>query len=30
MIQNIKLEKEGWERYIIVMEPAEPSFVEPQ
>ena len=30
LIQNIKLENEGWERDISVTEPAEPSFVEPQ
>ena len=30
LIQNIKLENEGWERDLDVAEPAEPSFVEPQ
>ena len=29
-IETIKLENEGWERDIDVVEPAEPSFVEPQ
>lgn len=29
-IQSIKLENEGWERDYEVMEPAEPSFEEPQ
>ena len=28
-IQTIKLENEGWERDYAVVEPAEPSFVEP-
>jgi phage tail-like protein len=28
-IQSIKLENEGWERDYAVVEPAEPSFVEP-
>jgi len=28
-IQHIKLENEGWERDIEVVEPAEPTFVEP-
>jgi phage tail-like protein len=28
-IQTLKLENEGWERDIDVVEPAEPSFVEP-
>jgi phage tail-like protein len=30
LIQNIKLENEGWERDYDVNEPSEPSFVEPQ
>jgi phage tail-like protein len=30
LIQNIKLENEGWERDTAVNEPSEPSFVEPQ
>ena len=30
LIQQIKLENEGWERDTGVLEPAEPSFVEPQ
>jgi phage tail-like protein len=29
LIQSIKLENEGWERDTAVVEPAEPSFVEP-
>lgn len=29
LIQNIKIENEGWERDIDVAEPKEPSFVEP-
>lgn len=29
-IETIKLENEGWERDLDVVEPAEPSFVEPQ
>lgn len=29
LIQSIKLENEGWERDIDVVEPAEPSFTEP-
>lgn len=29
LIQSIKLENEGWERDLDVVEPAEPSFVEP-
>lgn len=29
-IQHIKLENEGWERDYAVLEPAEPSFTEPQ
>ena len=29
LIQNIKLENEGWERDTAVTEPKEPSFVEP-
>jgi phage tail-like protein len=29
LIQNIKLENEGWERDYQVTEPSEPSFVEP-
>ena len=29
LIQTIKLENEGWERDYEVVEPAEPSFVEP-
>ncbi len=29
LIQNLKLENEGWERDYDVNEPAEPSFVEP-
>jgi phage tail-like protein len=29
LIQNLKLENEGWERDYDVTEPAEPSFVEP-
>jgi phage tail-like protein len=29
LIQNIKLENEGWERDYQVVEPSEPSFVEP-
>ncbi|MGY2134451.1 phage tail protein [Hymenobacter sp. HD11105] len=29
LIQHIKLENEGWERDIEVVEPAEPSFSEP-
>ena len=28
-IQSIKLENEGWERDYAVVEPAEPSYVEP-
>jgi phage tail-like protein len=28
-IQHLKLENEGWERDVDVVEPAEPSFVEP-
>jgi phage tail-like protein len=28
-IQHIKLENEGWERDVEVVEPAEPTFVEP-
>jgi len=28
-IQSLKLENEGWERDVEVVEPAEPSFVEP-
>src|SRR5687767_8618970 len=28
-IQHIKLENEGWERDVAVVEPAEPSFTEP-
>ena len=28
-IQSIKLENEGWERDVAVVEPSEPSFVEP-
>ncbi len=28
-IQHIKLENEGWERDYAVVEPSEPSFVEP-
>lgn len=28
-IQTLKLENEGWERDVDVVEPAEPSFVEP-
>ena len=28
-IQHIKLENEGWERDYEVVEPAEPTFVEP-
>ncbi len=30
LIQHIKLENEGWERDTGVLEPSEPSFVEPQ
>jgi phage tail-like protein len=30
LIQNIKLENEGWQRDTAVTEPSEPSFVEPQ
>ncbi len=30
LIQNIKLENEGWQRDYDVNEPSEPSFVEPQ
>ena len=29
-IQHIKLENEGWERDYEVVEPAEPTFTEPQ
>jgi phage tail-like protein len=29
LIQNIKLENEGWERDLSVTEPSEPSFTEP-
>lgn len=29
LIQSIKLENEGWERDVDVVEPSEPSFVEP-
>jgi phage tail-like protein len=29
LIQTIKLENEGWERDLDVVEPAEPSFTEP-
>lgn len=29
LIQSIKLENEGWERDLDVVEPSEPSFVEP-
>ena len=29
LIQNIKLENEGWERDLEVAEPAEPTFTEP-
>ena len=29
LIQNIKLENEGWERDVDVVEPSEPSFVTP-
>lgn len=29
LIQSIKLENEGWERDVAVVEPTEPSFVEP-
>jgi phage tail-like protein len=29
LIQNIKIENEGWERDTAVIEPKEPSFVEP-
>ena len=28
-IQHIKLENEGWERDLDVVEPSEPSFTEP-
>ena len=28
-IQTIKLENEGWERDLEVVEPAEPTFTEP-
>ena len=28
-IQNIKLENEGWERDLSVVEPTEPTFTEP-
>lgn len=28
-IQSIKLENEGWERDVAIVEPSEPSFVEP-
>lgn len=28
-IQHIKLENEGWERDLAVVEPAEPTFTEP-
>jgi len=30
LIQHIKLENEGWERDLSVLEPSEPSFLEPQ
>lgn len=30
LIQSLKLENEGWERDVDVVEPKEPSFVEPQ
>jgi hypothetical protein len=29
LIQNIKLENEGWERDTEVAEPTEPTFTEP-